>query len=238
MQSILILGATSSIARACSEIFASRHCKLFLASRDIAELERIASDLELRFTIDVHYSFFDITQLDSHAPFFENVINKMGFIDGVLMAVGLIDKLNCQKVINANFTGPITFLELFVVYLNSQKKGFIIGLSSVAGDRGRKPNYIYGASKAGLTAYLQGLRNDLYPSKIQILTVKLGLIDTKMVFGGNYPVGLAANPQKTAAKIIKALDKNKDSVYIPRIWRVIMFFIKLIPEKIFKRFSM
>ncbi len=154
------------------------------------------------------------------------------------MAVGLIDTLNCQKVINANFTGPITFLELFVDYLNSQKKGFIIGLSSVAGDRGRKPNYIYGASKAGLTAYLQGLRNELYPSKIQVLTVKLGLIDTKMVFGGNYPVGLAANPQKTAVKIIKALDKNKESVYIPRIWRVIMFFIKLIPEKIFKRFSL
>ena len=112
MQSILILGATSSIARACSEIFASRHCKLFLASRDIAELERIASDLVLRFTIDVHYSFFDITQLDSHVPFFEKVINKIGFIDGVLMAVGLIDTLNCQKVINANFTGPISFLEL------------------------------------------------------------------------------------------------------------------------------
>ncbi|EDP47009.1 SDR family NAD(P)-dependent oxidoreductase [Rickettsiella grylli] len=238
MQSVLILGATSSIARACSEIFASRHCTLFLASRDVEELKRIASDLELRFNSNVHYSFFDITQLDSHASFFENVIHKMGFIDGVLMAVGLIDQLDYQKVINANFTGPITFLELFADYLNSKEDGFIIGLSSVAGDRGRKPNYTYGASKAGLTAYLQGLRNRLHLSKIKVLTVKLGLIDTKMVFGGKYPLRLAANPKKTAVKIINALDKNKESVYIPTVWRFIMFFIQCIPEKIFKRFNL
>jgi len=238
MQSILILGATSSIARACSEIFASRHCKLFLASRDIAELKRIATDLKIRFNVNVEYAFFDIAQLDSHALFFENVIDKMDFIDGLLMAVGLIDKVDYQKVIKANFTGPISFLELFVHYLAAQKKGFVIGLSSVAGDRGRKPNYVYGASKAGLTTYLQGLRNYFYPSKIKILTIKLGLIDTKMVFGGNYPVCLAADPKKTAIKIIRALDKGKESVYIPGIWRIIMLIIQSIPEKIFKRLSL
>lgn len=238
MQSILILGATSSIARACSEIFALRHCKLFLASRDIAELKRIATDLKIRFNIHVEYAFFDITQLDTHALFFESVINKMDFIDGVLMAIGLIDQLDYQKVIKANFTGPISFLELFVHYLIAQKKGFIIGLSSVAGDRGRKPNYVYGASKAGLTTYLQGLRNYLYPSNIQVLTITLGLIDTKMIFSGKYPVCLAANPKKTAIKIIKALDKGRESVYIPGVWRPIMLIIRLIPEKIFKRLSL
>jgi short-subunit dehydrogenase len=238
MQSILILGATSSIARACSEIFASRHCKIFLASRDISELERIAVDLRIRFNVEVDYAFFDITQLASHANFFETLLNKMGAIDGLIMAVGLIDKLDYQKVIAANFTGPISFIEHYVKYLAIQKKGFIIGLSSVAGDRGRKPNYVYGASKAGLTTYLQGLRNYLYPSKIQILTVKLGLIDTKMVFGGKYPLYLAANPQKTAIKIIQALDKGKESVYIPGVWRIIMLIIRLIPEKIFKRLSL
>lgn len=237
MQSILILGATSSIARSCAEIFASRHCKLFLASRDISELERIAVDLKLRFNINVDYAFFDITQIDSHAAFFEKLIDKMGAIDGLLMAVGLIDKLDYQKVIVANFTGPISFFELFIKYLVIQKKGFIIGLSSVAGDRGRKPNYIYGASKAALTTYLQGLRNNLYPSKIQILTIKLGLIDTKMIFGGKYPLYLAANPKKTAIKIIRALDKGKESVYIPGIWRIVMLVIRLIPEKIFKRLN-
>lgn len=238
MQSILILGATSSIARACGEIFASRHCKLFLASRDISELERIAVDLRIRFNIEIDYAFFDITQLDSHANFFEILIDKMGSIDAVLMAIGLIDKLDYQKVIAANFTGPISFLEHYVNYLVIQKKkGFIIGLSSVAGDRGRKPNYVYGASKAALTTYLQGLRNYLYPSNIQILTIKLGLIDTKMVFGGKYPLYLAANPKKTAIKIIRALDKGRESVYVPGIWRIIMLIIRLIPEKIFKRLS-
>lgn len=237
MQSILILGATSSIARACSEIFASRRCKLFLASRDIPELERIAVDLRIRYSIDVNYAFFDITQLHSHANFFETLIDKMGSIDGVLMAVGLIDKLDYQKVMAANFTGPISFFELYVKYLTIQKKGFIIGLSSVAGDRGRKPNYVYGASKAGLTIYLQGLRNYFYPSKIQVLTIKLGLIDTKMVFGGKYPLYLAANPKKTAIKIIRALDKGRESVYIPGVWRIIMLIIRFIPEKIFKCLS-
>lgn len=238
MQSVLILGATSSIARACSEILAFRHCKLFLASRDTSELQRIATDLNIRFNVNVDYAFFDITQLDSHAVFFENVINKMGFIDGVLMAIGLIDKLDDQKVIKANFIGPIYFFELFARYLLTQKKGFIIGLSSVAGDRGRKPNYVYGASKAALTTYLQGLRNFLYPSNIHILTIKLGLIDTKMIFGSKYPLYLAANPKKTAIKIIHALDKRKESVYIPGIWRIIMLIIRLIPEKIFKRLSL
>ncbi|MGC1854250.1 MAG: SDR family NAD(P)-dependent oxidoreductase [Candidatus Aquirickettsiella sp.] len=238
MQSILILGATSSIARACSEIFASRHCKLFLASRDISELERIAADLRIRYNVDVGYAFFDITQLDMHANFFENLIDKMGCIDGVLMAIGLIDKLDYQKVMAANFIGPISFLEHYVKYLAIQKKGFIIGLSSVAGDRGRKPNYVYGACKAGLTTYLQGLRNYFYPTEIQILTIKLGLIDTKMVFGGNYPLYLAANPKKTAIKIIRALDKGKESVYIPGIWRLIMLVIRLMPEKIFKCLSL
>ena len=236
-KSILILGATSSIARACSEIFASRRCNLFLVSRDISELERIAVDLRIRYNVDVDYAFFDITQLDSHTIFFETLIDKMGSIDGILMAVGLIDKLDYQNVIAANFTGPISFLEHYVKYLTTQKKGFIIGLSSVAGDRGRKPNYVYGASKAALTTYLQGLRNYLYPSNIQILTVKLGLIDTKMIFGGKYPLCLAANPKNTAIKIIRALDRGRESVYIPGIWRVIMLIIRLIPEKIFKRLS-
>lgn len=238
MQSILILGATSSIARACSEILASRRCKLFLASRNISELERIASDLRIRFNVDVDYAFFDITQIDSHAAFFKMLIEKMDAIDGLLMAVGLIDKLDYQKVIAANFTGPISFFEHYVKYLAIQKKGFIIGLSSIAGDRGRTPNYVYGASKAGLTAYLQGLRNYFYPFKVQILTIKLGLIDTKMVFGGKYPLYLAASPKKTAIKIIRALDKGKESVYIPGIWRLIMLIIRLIPEKIFKRLSL
>ena len=237
MQSILILGATSSIARACSEIFASRRYRLLLAGRNLPELERIAIDLRIRYKADIDYTFFDISQIDSHEHFFSAVIKKLGSVFGILMAVGLIDKSSHEQTIKANFSGPVSILDLCAQYLVTQKNGFIIGLSSVAGDRGRKPNYVYGASKSALTTYLQGLRAYLFPFQIHVLTIKLELIDTKMTFGANYPLFLAANPKKTALKIIRALDKGRESVYIPGVWRVVMFIIRLIPEKFFKRLN-
>ena len=235
MKSILILGATSSISKACAEIFASRGYSLFLAGRNLLELERLSKDLQIRFKTQVYYSYFDMTAFDSHPDFFKKVLDKTGSLQGVLMAVGSLDKKYPHtEIIAANFSGAVSILDICADYLASQKKGFIIGLSSVAGDRGRQSNYVYGASKAALTTYLQGLRNSLTPHQIHVLTVKLGLIDTKMTFGGSYPIFLAASPEKTGLKIIKALDKGKESVYIPKIWRIIMLIIRLIPEKIFK----
>ncbi|MES2998537.1 MAG: SDR family NAD(P)-dependent oxidoreductase [Pseudomonadota bacterium] len=235
MKSLLILGATSSIAKACAEIFASRGYRLFLASRDLFELARLAKDLHIRFKTQIDYSFFDVAVLESHASFFKKVLDTMGSIDGILMAIGLLDKkYSPAEIIVTNFTGPASILALCADYLSSQKKGFIVGLSSVAGDRGRQSNYIYGASKSALTVYLQGLRSYLHPHHVHVLTIKLGLIDTKMTFGASYPLFLAANPQKTGLKIINALDKRKESVYIPKSWRIIMLIIRLIPEKIFK----
>ncbi len=235
MKSILILGATSSIAKACAEIFASSHYRLFLASRDLFELERLSMDLQIRFKVQVDYGYFDIIEFNTHLNFFEKVLQKMEHIEGVIMAIGSLSKsYSPTQIIATNFSGPVSILELCAHYLSTQKKGFIIGLSSVAGDRGRQSNYIYGASKSALTTYLQGLRAYLHPFGVHVLTIKLGLIDTKMTFGGNYPLFLAANPQKTGLKIINALNKHKESVYIPKIWRIIMLMIRLIPEKIFK----
>jgi decaprenylphospho-beta-D-erythro-pentofuranosid-2-ulose 2-reductase len=235
MESILILGATSSISKACAEIFASRGHSLFLAGRDLLELERLAKDLQIRFKTQVYYAYFDITAFDAHLNFFKNVLDTMGSLHGVLMAVGsLAKKYSATEIIATNFSGAVSILDICADYLSAQKRGFIIGLSSVAGDRGRQTNYVYGASKSALTIYLQGLRGSLTSHQVHVLTIKLGLIDTKMTFGGNYPIFLAANPQKTGLKIIKALDKGKESVYIPKIWRIIMLIIRLIPEKIFK----
>ncbi|MES2142021.1 MAG: SDR family NAD(P)-dependent oxidoreductase [Pseudomonadota bacterium] len=235
MKSILILGATSSIAKACAEIFASRHYNLFLGGRDLFELKRLSQDLRIRFKVNVDYAFFDITLLNEHRSFFEKMLEKIGRVHGVLMAIGLLDKqYSPTEIIAANFSGPVAILDICADYLSSQKKGFIIGLSSVAGDRGRQSNYVYGASKSALTTYLQGLRGYLHPYQVHVLTVKLGLIDTKMTFGGSYPLFLAACPQKAGLKIINALDKGKESVYVPKIWRIIMLIIRLIPEKIFK----
>jgi decaprenylphospho-beta-D-erythro-pentofuranosid-2-ulose 2-reductase len=239
MQSILVLGATSSIAKACTEIFAARHYRLFLAGRDLAELKRLSQDLQIRFKVQVDYAFFDITDLNSHYSFWEKVLATMGNIHGVLMAIGLLGKkYSATEIITANYLGPIALLERCATYLSMQKNGFIVGLSSVAGDRGRQSNYIYGASKSALTTYLQGLRSYLYPYNVHVLTIKLGIIDTKMTFDANYPLFLAASPQKTGLKIIQALDQRKESVYIPKIWRIIMLIIRLIPEKIFKHINM
>lgn len=235
MKSILILGATSSIAKACAEVFASSHYQLFLAGRDLFELKRLSQDLQIRFKMQVDFAFFDITAFNTHLSFFEKVRDKMGSIDGVVMAVGLLGKkYSSTEIIAANFSGPVSILALCAEYLSEQKKGFIVGFSSVAGDRGRQTNYIYGASKAALTTYLQGLRGYLHPHGVHVLTVKLGLIDTKMTFGGRYPKFLAANHKKTGLKIINALNKGKESVYIPKVWRPIMLIVRLIPEKIFK----
>ncbi|BBB14555.1 short-chain dehydrogenase/reductase SDR [Candidatus Rickettsiella viridis] len=235
MKSILILGASSSISKACAEIFAARGYLLFLAGRNLLELECLSKDLQIRFKTQVYYSYFDITAFVSHPDFFKKVLETIGSLYGVLMAVGSLDKKYPHtEIIAANFSGAVSILDICADYLASQKKGFIIGLSSVAGDRGRQSNYVYGASKAALTTYLQGLRNSLTSHQVHVLTVKLGLIDTKMTFGGSYPIFLAANPEKTGLKIIKALDKGKESVYIPKIWRIIMLIIRLIPEKIFK----
>jgi decaprenylphospho-beta-D-erythro-pentofuranosid-2-ulose 2-reductase len=236
---ILILGATSSIARACAEIFAQQGYSLFLAGRDVSELSRLAKDLQIRFKVTVDYAFFNVLETNSFADFFQQVLEHVQVLQGIVMAVGLLGHHHSQKdIITANFLGPACFLEASVPYFIEQKKGFILGLSSVAGDRGRRAHYAYGASKAALTTYLQGLRSHLNPYSIQVLTVKLGLIDTKMTFGTTpYPLFLAATPQKTGIKIVQALNRKKESVYVPKPWRIIMYIIRIIPEKIFKHFS-
>lgn len=239
MGAILILGATSSIARSCAEVFAKQGDPLFLAGRDVSELSRLANDLRIRFGVTVNYAVFDILHITSFPNFFQQVLTQVTELKGVIMAVGLLgDHYSQQEIITANFLGPVAFLEACVPYFTEQKKGFILGLSSVAGDRGRRANYAYGASKAALTTYLQGLRSALHSHSVRVLTIKLGLIDTKMTFGSTpYPLFLAAQPQKTGTQIIQALKKNKESVYIPKPWRIIMWMIRLLPEKLFKRLS-
>lgn len=233
---ILILGATSSIARACAAEFAARGDTLYLASRDTEELTRIAMDLRVRFSIKVHMGHFDIEDLKSHALFLENVLATLKTLDGVGLACGYLDSVaQSQQMITCNFSGAVSILNYCADYFAQQKHGFIIGLSSVAADRGRQSNYVYGAAKAGLTIYLQGLRHRLLPLGIQVLTVKLGFVDTAMTFGlpGLF---LVAQPQTIAKKILQALKHKQHTIYLPWFWRYIMLIIKAIPEKIFKYF--
>lgn len=241
---ILILGATSAIARAVAAQFAARGDTLYLASRDTEELARIATHLTIRYNVPVYYDFFDAEALSCQATFWQSVLAQMGQVDGIFLAFGYMPDNQVarnmpvlEKTILNNFTAAAAFLSYCADYFEQQKSGFIIGLTSVAGDRGRQSNYIYGAAKAAFTVYLQGLRNRLSMYQVKVLTIKLGFVDTAMTFG--LPkLFLVAKPEIIANQIIRALAQNREVAYLPWFWRYIMLIIRLVPEKIFKKLSL
>lgn len=243
-KTVLILGATSAIARATAAAFAQRGHALYLASRDEDELRRIAADLSLRYGVTVRYARFDAEATDTHEAFFQTVLAQMPDLEGVVLAFGYLgDQLAARdfrvgaKIIASNFTGAASILSYCAAHFESLQRGFIIGISSVAGDRGRQSNYVYGAAKGALSLYLQGLRNRLSPVGVRVLTIKPGFVDTAMTYGlpGLF---LVAAPQQLASGIVAALDKSADVVYLPGFWRYIMLIIKHIPEAIFKRMKL
>ena len=241
---VLILGATSAIARGTAAAFAARGDNLYLASRDLDELKRIAADLHVRYGVMVHYGLFDAEATATHAAFFQNVIQEMHELSGVVLAFGLLgdqqaarDFNVAERIIASNFTGAVSILSICANHFEPLKRGFIIGISSVAGDRGRQSNYVYGAAKGALSLYLQGLRNRLFASGVRVITIKPGFVDTAMTFGlpGLFLVAL---PQEIGKQIVQTLSKSADVVYLPCFWRYIMLIIKHIPEPIFKRMKM
>lgn len=244
-ESILIVGATSAIARALAHKLAATGYDLYLASRDEDELNRISSDLQTRYPIKVAYHVFDIANTQSHDALLDSMKDKFGELSGVVIATGLLgDNLDVRvdddlaaQVFTINFTAPALLLNGCARILENKGHGFIVGITSVAGDRGRQSNYTYGAAKGGLALYLQGLRNRLYRSKIQVLTVKPGFVDTAMTYGmpGMF---LVASPDKVAADIMKALKRGHNVVYTPGFWLGIMWVIRHIPERVFKRLSL
>lgn len=242
--SVLILGATSAIARGVATAFAARGDDLYLASRDEDELRRSAADLQLRYGVTVHYRVFDAQASETHEAFFNAVLVDTPDLSGVVLAFGYLgDQLAARdfavaaKVIASNFTGAVSILGLCANYFEPLQRGFIIGISSVAGDRGRQSNYVYGAAKGALSLYLQGLRNRLYPHGVRVITVKPGFVDTAMTYGlpGLF---LVATPQQIGQRIVATLGKSADVVYLPGFWRYIMLIIKHIPEFVFKRMKM
>jgi short-subunit dehydrogenase len=243
-QSVLILGATSAIARATAAAFAARGDALYLASRDTEELRRITSDLHLRYGVAVHHGAFDAEATDTHEAFFNSVVATMHDLSGVVLAFGYLgDQLAArdfkvgEKIITANFTGAASILSYCASYFEQKKNGFIIGIASVAGDRGRQSNYVYGAAKGALNLYLQGLRNRLYVSSVRVITIKPGFVDTAMTYGlpGLF---LVASPQYIGERIVGSLNKSADVIYLPWFWRYIMLIIKHIPEPIFKQMKL
>jgi decaprenylphospho-beta-D-erythro-pentofuranosid-2-ulose 2-reductase len=243
-QAVLILGATSAIARGTAAAFAKQGYALYLASRDADELRRIAADLQLRYGVEVRHGVFDAEATATHEAFFQSVVKAMPTLHGVVLAFGFLgDQMAArdikvgEKIIAANFTGAASILSHCANYFEPLKRGFIIGISSVAGDRGRQSNYVYGAAKGALSLYLQGLRNRLFPSGVRVITIKPGFVDTAMTYGlpGLF---LVATPQDIGTRIVRSLDKSADVVYLPWFWRYIMLIIRHIPEPVFKRLKL
>lgn len=241
---VLVFGATSAIARATAAAFAARGYDLYLAGRNADELGRIAVDLALRYRIRTWSGLFEAEATNSHAAFLTQAIAEAGKIEGVVLALGYLGDQQAARnfeagaaVIMVNFTAAASILSHCASYLESRKHGFIIGISSVAGDRGRQSNYVYGAAKGALSLYLQGLRNRLFTSGVRVITVKPGFVDTAMTYGmpGLF---LVASPQYIGERIADALKKPADVIYVPWFWRYIMLIIKAIPEFVFKRLKL
>ena len=242
-KTVLILGATSSIARYVASSLAQRGYALYLASRNLDELERIAADIATRHGVPVKFGNFDADDFGSHPALVETVKREMGGLWGVVYAAGYMGApqpdvggraLDATKVITRNMTGAISILEVCAAHMQAQRNGFILGISSVAGDRGRKSNGIYGAAKAGLHVYLQGLRHRLAREGVRVVSIKPGLVDTPMT-AGMKKGPLMASPANVGERIAKAVESGPTTVYVPSFWRYIMLIIRNVPEKIFHR---
>lgn len=238
---MLILGANSEIALACAHLFAQKEgANLYLASRNEKTLEKKARDIELRYQVRATPLVFDALDYASHAAFYQQLDPKP---DVVLLAFGTLpDQKAAERsfeqaklALDSNFTGAMSILEIVAADFETRGRGCIIGLSSPAGLRGRKSNYLYGAAKAALFTYLSGLRHRLYPANARVLTVFPGFTRTKMTEGMDLPARLTADPAEVAADIYAAYRKGKDVVYSKWIWRWIMCVIRSIPEFLFKK---
>lgn len=237
---ILILGAKSDIAKSISRQYAELGSNLFLAARNVHGLEDFAADISIRYMVKVKCIELDILDYASHKTTYDElgeapsgVISFIGYLGDQEKSQTSFNE--AQKIINSNFTGLVSMLNIIANDFEKRKSGFIVGISSVAGDRGRKGNYTYGSAKAAFTTYLSGLRNRLHQANVKVLTVKPGFVNTKMTESIDLPQMLTAQPDFVAKEIVKAQRKGKDILYTLWIWRWIMLIIRHIPERLFKR---
>lgn len=244
MKNILVIGATSSIAHETMKIFAQDGASFYLVARSENRLHIVSDDLKSRGANNVLTCIHDVTQFDQHESIIENAFNLMPDINTVLIAHGTLPNqdeclTSYEKIlqeIEINFLSIVSYLHFISQKLIVHKYGTIAVISSVAGDRGRKSNFIYGSAKSALTEYLNGLRGYLYSQGIHILTIKPGITDTPMT--QKTPKGLLmASAQKVGKDIYHAIQTQKNTIYTPWYWRYLMWIIQLIPEFIFKKMS-
>jgi decaprenylphospho-beta-D-erythro-pentofuranosid-2-ulose 2-reductase len=245
VKKILIIGATSAIAEATARIWAQRGDELFLVARNQERLKIITNDLKVRGSSAVHSYCMDANDFKEHLHMLDNAFGILGKIDAVLIAHGtLSNQKECEHSVELTMheikTNALSVIALLTHLANRfeiQRSGTIAIISSVAGERGRASNYVYGSAKAMVTTFTSGLRQRLYKSGISVVTIKPGFVDTPMT--AKIKKGLLwVQPSTVAAKIVRAIDKNNDDLYVPSFWWTLMLVVKLLPNKIFRAMTL
>src|SRR5271170_6208047 len=238
---ILVLGATSGIAEATCRIWAAQRASLFLVARNAEKLAAVAADLKVRGASYVDTAVADLDDTDTHPALLAHAVNSLTGMDIAYLAHGILGDQNeaeqdfntAAQIIHTNFMAPVSLLTWLSNYCVQRHTGTLAVISSVAGDRGRKSNYLYGSSKAGLTAFLAGLRNRVDREGVTVLTIKPGPVKTAMT-AGMKGAEKFADVNKVAKTIVEAIDKRVDNLYVPFQWQPIMFVIRNIPDRVFK----
>jgi hypothetical protein len=243
MKKILVIGATSAIAQATARLWATQGHRLYLVGRDEARLQTLAGDLKIRGAATVALTTLDVNDFDRHGAVLDAATAALGGLDIVLIAHGTLGDQSASEAdfsvalqeFNTNAISVISLLTHLANRFEIQRQGTIAVISSVAGDRGRQSNYVYGTAKGAVTVFLQGMRNRLHRSGVQVLTIKPGFVDTPMTADIDKKGPLWARPEAIAQAILRGIEQRRDVIYAPWFWRWILAVIRLIPERLFKR---
>lgn len=245
MKKILILGATSAIAEATARLWAKEGHRLYLIARNAERLQGMAADLKIRGAESAHIGVLDLNDFELHEAALDEAIRTLEGVDIALIAHGTLgDQKSCEKdfilalrELNTNALSAISLLTHLANRLESQSRGCLAVISSVAGDRGRQSNYVYGTAKGALTVFAQGLRQRLHKSGVQVLTVKPGFVDTPMT--RKFKKGILwAKPERVASSIDAGIRKKRNVIYAPSFWFWVMLIIRSVPETIFKKMNL
>jgi len=242
---VLILGATSAIAMAVAQRLAEKGARLFLVARNPERLAAVRQDLLTRGAVSVTVQTMDLDETAAHGQMLAAAAEALGTIELALLAHGVLGKQEdaqasyeaAEAILRTNFLSAVSLITWLANYFEASKQGTLAVISSVAGDRGRKSNYVYGASKGALNIFLDGVRNRIDRAGVNVLTIRPGFVDTPMT--AHIPKGpLFASPATVAKGILAAVERRKDVVYVPGFWRPIMFLIRNIPERVFKAMNL
>lgn len=245
MKKILIVGAVSAIAMACARQWAAQGSEFFLVARNQEKLQQTAADLLARGASGVTVHLMDATDLEKHSTMLESCTDALHQIDIVLIAHGTLpDQKACESDVDLtlrefanNATSVISLMTILGNQLEKQRCGTLAVISSVAGDRGRPSNYVYGTAKAAVSTFCEGIRSRLFKVGVHVIDIRPGFVDTPMTQGLPLPSMLVVKPEQVAQKIVKGIEDKVDVLYAPAFWRLIMMVIKMVPRLIFKRIN-